>query len=208
MNNKEIIEELNQIFEKYKGYLINVYKNSESLNYKIILVNSVLNRSVAIIEAYKKILDTSNIIILNSLVRMQIDNCIFIYGVFLLCKNGYSIDEISEEIIKNNKKLSQYKINKEKMTDSYIISKINEEYKNKFEEMYKFYCRFIHFSDSALLSSMSVYDNNILELELVTDYSRFTKHINENANSFINLSKFLLIMLDKKWENIKSHKKI
>lgn len=56
--------------KKYKIYIVNEYKNTYNLNHK----NSVLNRSVAIMEAYRQLLETNNIVVLNSLTRMQIDN--------------------------------------------------------------------------------------------------------------------------------------
>ena len=214
MNNKNketkdiIIQELNNIFEIYKLYMINEYKKIDKLNYKIILINSVLNRSIAIIEAYKQIIRTNNIIVLSSLTRMQIDNCIFVYGIYILLENGYEVEELFKNILFDNKKLSDYKIEKQKLYDTYIISKINEEYNNKFEDMYNFYCRFIHYSDSALLSSILAKEDNVLELGLTKDYSRFEHHILENGKSFIELCKFLLVILKQKWKNMKINEEL
>lgn len=214
MNNKNkenkdiIIQHLNNIFEIYKLYMINEYKKIDKLNYKIILINSVLNRSIAIIEAYKQIIKTNNIIVLNSLTRMQIDNCIFVYGIYILLENGYEVEELFKNILFDNKKLSDYKIEKQKLYDTYIISKINEEYNNKFEDMYNFYCRFVHYSDSALLSSILSKEDNVLEFELTKDYSRFEHHILENGKSFVELCEFLLVILKQKWKNIKINEEL
>ena len=129
MNNKNketkdiIIQDLNNIFEIYKLYMINEYKKINKLNYKIILINSVLNRSIAIIEAYKQIIKTNNIIVLNSLTRMQIDNCIFVYGIYILLENGYYIItkdqykmfinnniKCNENVKKCNQNVTQHKV--------------------------------------------------------------------------------------------------
>lgn len=204
MNSKEIIYELNNIVEKYKSMIINEYNKIDLLNHKIILMSSILNRSTAIIEAYKKLMETNNIIVLNSLIRMQIDNCIFIYGVYLLIQNGYSIDVILKEILLNNKKLSSYKINKNKLYDKYIILEIDKEYNNRFKEMYEFYCSFIHFSHKALLTSILVQNESAIEISLSKDFARFKEEVLENSESFIELSKFLLILLSQKWKDIDS----
>lgn len=128
---------------------------------KTSLIFSVLQRSLSRIDAYSKLLKTNNIMVLNSIARTQIDNCIFIYGVYLLIDNSENINDIYNNFIKNNKKLSNYKIKNKQLRDSYIVSEIDKVYSG-FEDMYKFYCRFIHCSDSAVL-----YSTNIIE-----DYSK------------------------------------
>lgn len=195
-------------FEAYKNYLYKQFKKDASLNYKNILMASILNRSISLIEAFKLLLPSNNIIVLNSLIRLQLDNCIFIYGIKLLIDAGYNIDEIGKAIIKENKKLSNYKIDKVKLYDTYIISKLREKYNNNIEDMYNFYCRFVHFSDSALLSSSEIKDDNLLSIGLSKDYSRFEKNVLENANSFSELNKFVLILLDKEWKDIPSGTKM
>ncbi len=195
-------------FEAYKNYFYQQLKKDTSLNYKNILIASILNRSLSLIEAFKLLLPSNNIIVLNSLIRLQLDNCIFIYGIKLLIDDSYNIDEIGKAIIKGNKKLSDYKIDKVKLYDTYIISKLNEKYKNNIEDMYNFYCRFVHFSDSALLSASEIKDDNLLSIGLSKDYSRFEKNVLENANSFSELNKFVLILLNKEWKDIPSGTKM
>ena len=204
MNNDEIVHQLDSIFESYKNYLYREYNKTGVLTYKNALITSILNRSLAIIEAYKTLIITNNIIALNSLIRMQIDNCIFVYGVYLLVDNGYTIKEIFNNIINGNKKLSEYKIEKDKLYDTYIVEQIDNEYKNNFLNMYSFYCRFIHFSDSALLTSIDAKEENMLEVEYSKDYSRFEKYTLQNGKSLIELCKFLLIMINTKWNNIEN----
>lgn len=114
----------------------------------------------------------------------------------MLFDDGHIIYEIGDVIIKKNKKLSEYKIGKNKLYDTYIISELNKKFKCKIEDMYNFYCRYIHFSDSALLFSTPIKDENILSIEFSKDYSKFKKHVRENANSFSELNKFILILLD------------
>ena len=87
------------------------------------------------------------------------------------------------------------------MYDTHIISKLREKYNNIIiEDMYNFYCRFVHFSDSALLSASEIKDDNLLSIGLSKDYSRFEKNVLENANSFSELNKvcFNTLLHDKK----------
>lgn len=202
MTKEEIIKELDVVFEVYKNIIIEETKKNKELTFKFALLISVLNRSNAIIEGYKKLLNTNNIIVLNSLIRMQIDNCIFVYGIYLLNKEGYKTKDLFLNITQSNKKLSEYKIGKNKLYDTYIVKEINNEFKNKFLKSYEFYCRFIHFSDGAIISSVNPKDNNILELELVKDYSRFEQYILTNSITFIEACKFLVILIKTKWTNL------
>lgn len=50
--------------------------------------------------------------VLNSLIRLQLDNCIFVYAIHMLVDAGYNIDDLGENIIHKNRKLSSYKIGK------------------------------------------------------------------------------------------------
>lgn len=201
-------KEYNQEFEVYKSFLKDEYQKTNMIDYKNILMTSVLNRSLSLIEAFKTLLPSNNLMALNSLIRLQIDNCIFIYGVKMLFDAGHSIDEIGGAIIKDNKRLSDYKIEKNKLYDTYIISELSNKYDCKIEDAYNFYCRFVHFSDSALISSSQVSDEDIFSIELSKDYSRFENHILKNANSFLELNKFILLLLKNEWQDIPNGKKM
>lgn len=95
---KEIVKEFDNIFNAYKYYLYNEYKITGTFNYKNILITSILNRSLALIEAYKRLLPSNNIMVLNSLIRLQLDNCIFVYAMHMLVDAGYNIDDLGENI--------------------------------------------------------------------------------------------------------------
>lgn len=202
VNYEELNNKMDEIFEKYKSFLFNYLDGLKIIDYKRILITSILNRSLALIEAYKTLLKSNNLMALNSLPRLQIDNCIFIYGISMLIKSGLDIDALGVAILSKNKKLSEYKIGKQKLYDTYIISELNKKYGMRIEEMYNFYCRFVHFSDSAVFSSTQALDNDTIELALSKDFTRFKKHVKENANSFIEISKFILLLLKNEWKDI------
>lgn len=202
VNYEELNNKMDEIFEEYKSFLFNYLDGLKIIDYKRILITSILNRSLALIEAYKTLLKSNNLMALNSLSRLQIDNCIFIYGISMLIKSGLDIDALGVAILSKNKKLSEYKIGKQKLYDTYIISELNKKYGMRIEEMYNFYCRFVHFSDSAVFSSTQALDNDTIELALSKDFTRFKKHVKENANSFIEISKFILLLLKNEWKDI------
>lgn len=202
VNYEELNKKMDGVFEEYKSFLFNYLDGLEIIDYKRILITSILNRSLSLIEAYKTLLKSNNLMTLNSLSRLQIDNCIFIYGISMLIKSGLDIDTLGVAILSENKKLSEYKIGKQKLYDTYIVSELNKKYGMQIEEMYNFYCRFVHFSDSAVFSSTKALEDDTIELALSKDYTRFKKHIKENANSFIEISKFILLLLKNEWKDI------
>ncbi len=197
----KIISELDKIKDLYIEYLKDFVLRDSIIYYKTIMINAVLQRSLAIIDAYKKLILDNNIMVMNGLIRMQIDNCIYVYGIYMLYEDVKNTNNIFKDTILNNKQLRNFKVNNKNLTDNYIVSKINENQKD-FKAMYKFYCRFVHFSDSAGLLAMEAKDENIMEFSLSTDYSRFDNHVIINGKTFIEVSKLILEYIRKYWEDI------
>lgn len=199
---KQILEDLNNIVIQYQNSMIKIIKNDKALHTKTVMINTILQRSLSIIDAYQRLLTSNNVLILNSLMRLQIDNCIFIYGIYLLCNDGNDIAEIYKDIFINRRRLFEYKINKkEKLYDTFIIERINNDIPN-FKELYEFCCRFIHYSDTASYLTMEAKEESIIEFNLSTNYRRFKKQTIINGNSFVEVSKLVLIMINKYWNNI------
>lgn len=196
------IKKLDTIVGDYKKYLTNVIKKDNLIIYvRTSLIFSVLQRSLSLIEAYKKLIKTNNIMVLNSLSRMQIDNCIFVYGIFLLIENKEDINELYNNFISNKKEFRNYRINDKNLYDGFIVSKLNEKYPT-FKKMYKFYCRFIHCSDSAFLYSTHHIGDDVIEFSLAADYDRYSKDCIINADTFCVLSELLLTLIRDYWKNI------
>ena len=190
---KQILDDLNYIVIQYKNSMTKIIEDDKNLHTKTVMINTILQRSLSIIDAYQRLLTSNNVLVLNSLMRLQIDNCIFIYGIYLLCNDGNDIAEIYKDIFINRKRLFEYKINKkEKLYDTFIIERINNDIPN-FKELYEFCCRFIHYSDK---------EESIIEFNLSTNYRRFKKQTIINGKSFVEVSKLVLIMINKYWNNI------
>lgn len=203
----KIIVELDEIKKQYIEYLKDFILKDNSIYYKTAMINAVLQRSLSIIDAYKKLILDNNIMIMNSLIRMQIDNCIYIYGVHILYEDRKDINKIFKDTILKNKQLKNFKVKSKRLSDYYIVSKIDE-FQVDFKDMYKFYCRFVHFSDSAGLLAMDVKCDNIMEFNLSTDYSRFDNHVIINGKTFIEVSKLVLKYIKIYWGNIESGTKL
>ena len=194
---KQILNDLNSIVVSYQNSIIEIIINDKTLHTKTVMINTILQRSLSIIDAYKRLLSSNNVLVLNSLMRLQIDNCIFIYGIYLLCDDGNDIAEIYKDIFINRKRLFEYKINKkEKLYDTFIIEKINNDIPN-FKELYEFCCRFIHYSDVASYLTMETKEESIIEFNLSTNYRRFKKQVLINGKSFVEVSKLVLRMINK-----------
>ena len=201
---KQILEDLNNIVIQYQNSMTKIIEDDKNLHTKTVLINTILQRSLSIIDAYQRLLTSNNILVLNSLMRLQIDNCIFIYGIYLLCNDGKDIAEIYKDIFINRKRLFEYKINKkEKLYDTFIVEKINNDIPN-FKELYEFCCRFIHYSDTASFLTMEAKEELIIEFNLSANYKRFKKQTIINGKSFVEVAKLVLIMINKYWNNIDS----
>ena len=199
---KQILEDLNNIVIQYQNSMTKIIEDDNNLHTKTVLINTILQRSLSIIDAYQRLLTSNNILVLNSLMRLQIDNCIFIYGIYLLCNDGKDIAEIYKDIFINRKRLFEYKINKkEKLYDTFIVEKINNDIPN-FKELYEFCCRFIHYSDTASFLTMEAKEELIIEFNLSANYKRFKKQTIINGKSFVEVAKLVLIMINKYWNNI------
>ena len=199
---KQILEDLNNIVIQYQNSMTKIIEDDNNLHTKTVLINTILQRSLSIIDAYQRLLTSNNILVLNSLMRLQIDNCIFIYGIYLLCNDGKDIAEIYKDIFINRKRIFEYKINKkEKLYDTFIVEKINNDIPN-FKELYEFCCRFIHYSDTASFLTMEAKEELIIEFNLSANYKRFKKQTIINGKSFVEVAKLVLIMINKYWNNI------
>lgn len=182
---KQILEDLNNIVIQYQNSMTKIIEDDKNLHTKTVLINTILQRSLSIIDAYQRLLTSNNILVLNSLMRLQIDNCIFIYGIYLLCNDEKDIAEIYKDIFINRKRLFEYKINKkEKLYDTFIVEKINNDIPN-FKELYEFCCRFIHYSDTASFLTMEVKEELIIDLI-------FQLIINDLKNKLLLMEKVLL----------------
>ena len=182
-NKKNILSDLDKIISIYEQYMLELIENDPELHTKTIMINTILQRSVAIIDAYKRIIYSNNILVLNSLMRMQIDTCIFIYGIYLLSKENNSIAEIYKGIFIDKRRLSEYVINKrERLCDNYIVGKINKKIP-KFKELYEFCCGFIHYSNTASLLTMETAENLEIDFYLSSDYkpSYVFRHISSTS---------------------------
>ena len=56
VNYEELNNKMDEIFEEYKSFLFNYLDGLKIIDYKRILITSILNRSLALIEAYKTLL--------------------------------------------------------------------------------------------------------------------------------------------------------
>lgn len=199
---KQILDDLNNVVIQYRNSMVKIIENDKSIHTKTVMINTILQRSLAIIDAYQRLLTSNNVLVLNSLMRLQIDNCIFIYGIYLLYNDGNDIAGIYKDIFINGKRLFEYKINKkEKLYDTFIIERINNDIPN-FKELYEFCCRFIHYSDTASYLTMEAKEGSIIEFNLSTDYRRFKKQTIINVKSFVEVSKLVLIMISRYWNDI------
>lgn len=202
MNKDSLIDEINGVVKKYCNYFAKDLCENDVIYTKHILMSTVLQKSVAIIEAFKDALLKNNIIIINSLIRMQIDNCIFIYRTYLInTELDYSTNKIYKSLIKG-KRLDALKINNQTLNDRYIVSEIDKYCSGDFKGLYDFSCGHIHFSSSANNLAVDLKKESTLIINISNDYSKFENDSLISGKSMIECSKLILILINKFWKDI------
>jgi hypothetical protein len=103
-------------------------------------------------RGYIALADSNNYFCAVAMLRMQIENCIRLYGITLVddaCKyirSWMSGDRISK---------FQDTVTNKSLSDSYIASVLDKQYKN-IAAMYKEACSFVHFSERQLYDTAKV----------------------------------------------------
>jgi hypothetical protein len=132
-------------------YIESVDMSNMHFQYNIFL-SCVLDRALSVNRGYITLTDSNNYFCAVTMLRMQIENCIRLYGITLVddaCKyitSWMSGDRICKfQDTATNKSLS----------DSYIASILDKQYKN-IAAMYKEACSFVHFSERQLYDTANV----------------------------------------------------
>ena len=61
VNYEELNNKMDEIFEEYKSFLFSYLDGLKIIDYKRILIKSIMNRSLELIEEYKIILKSNNL---------------------------------------------------------------------------------------------------------------------------------------------------
>jgi hypothetical protein len=133
-------------------YEISQYKGISHVGH---YMASIATRSVSIIKSFEILFNNKLYSTAISLIRLQIDNCLRLYAM-CLCNPEYLLDEVT----KGNpvRKLNDRDGNK--MTDAYLIGKMDE-FLPSFKALYGKTSGFIHFSFEHLKSNNQISQNGL-----------------------------------------------
>ncbi len=134
-----------------KLYIESVDMTNTHFQYNIFL-SCVLDRALSVNKGYMSLTDSNNYFCAVAMLRMQIENCIRLYGMTLVVDDSkYIFDWMAGEKISKFQDVNTHK----SLSDSYIASLLENKYKN-IAAMYKEACGFVHFSKRQLYDTAKV----------------------------------------------------
>lgn len=194
------MKRLNEMSLKLKEQQINlinfmelIVKEDGGLYKRHLLISPILKKTVDIIDS---IIDTTlrcNINVQIALIRLLLDNCIFIKGCSII-----GIDE-SLELIYKKKKLKEFKDSESKknLTDAYLKDLIGKDVV-QFADLYKWACEGVHFTVKACNASQKAFQVNnkrILNMKICVGNIEMKEDIIINAGTAIECCKLIIKMI-------------
>lgn len=133
--NEYLIEELKLLFEKEKEK--NVMFKLSSIHY------SLINRTIELNKGYITLFHCKNYITAISLLRLQVENCLRLFGFTIMDNIPESLNLFLDGV--DYKKLTGN--NGHKLYDTYLAKELDKKMPEfKFHTTYKKYCEIVHFS--------------------------------------------------------------
>ncbi len=126
-----------------------------------LLANAVLHRSINLVQGFATLVEQRNFICAASLLRLQLDNCLRFYAVFLVDDpHGFAM-----EVFKGNqvRKLKDRK--GERMTDAYLVEQLAQIYP-WIARVYGQTSGYIHLSNAHIFNTFAARTPGEAELEV------------------------------------------
>jgi hypothetical protein len=151
-------------------------KTNEKIDYNLFLW-SILNRAMSINRGFLCLTKEDNYLCAIPLMRMQVDNCIRLYGIHCVADphafimswmNGNKISTLKD---KNNHKL----------TDRLLVENLEEKYHN-IVGIYDSACNFVHLSQENLYNTAQAIDGTREITCNITGYDRIPDNVKDNID--------------------------
>ena len=133
---------MDNLLQKLNTFSDNLLKNDGMLYEYHMIVIPLARRAADIIEGFNDVIKKNNLTVAIPLLRMQMDNCIYVYGAHL---SGLSASEILKTEDLEFRKIKDAQTGRN-LTDAYICAKLDAEFKG-FHKLYKYACKYVHYSD-------------------------------------------------------------
>jgi hypothetical protein len=160
---------------------------------------SNINRAISLNKAFILLLENKNSLTGISIVRLQLDNALRL--------NAIKVAENKDDFLNHffeGKPINKYKQNKEKFTDSYLATRLNEEVPGALD-LYNYLCDFIHFSDKHFEVTKTKPLNEEAMFRVVVGNSNVLNESEKNSfyDNMININN-TIIRISKEWLNTKN----
>lgn len=199
MEKENIDEEFVRLFEleiKYKSEVSLIYdfeiSHNNGISHVAHYIASITNRAISLIKSFEILFKTKNYSTAISLVRLQIDNCLRLYAM-TICNPEFLLTEIT----KGNQVRRLKDRDGKKMTDAYLIKKLDEIMPN-LKSLYNETSGFIHFSMEHLKANNKfsekegkMYVETYVGKEIELTKAEKIKHLDNMFNVSFNLYKLI-----------------
>ncbi|MBE6273910.1 MAG: hypothetical protein E7097_08545 [Bacteroides sp.] len=164
--------------------------------------SSIINRAMAINDAYFRLTKLNNYVAAAPYVRMQMDNCISCYAG-LIIDEKHMLKFINHFIA--GKDLYKFKdANKNSMYEKYVVQELNKRYP-MFKKGYEYYNDMIHLSNQHFQSAHSM-KNGRMQIAFEQGSYYTEEEISCHNNNICVVNKQLADMLIKLWLPYKEEK--
>jgi hypothetical protein len=147
---------------RYDGVLLAKDVIGQTLFEDDFYIMSIIDKCIRLIDGFTIMLEKRNLTCMGILLRVQIDNCLRTYAPFVAENQSEVIKSIYNDKNQINKMISK---DGKRMTDAYLrkqLSKIDK----RFDIVYKEASGYIHHSEKAFYSIVSIEEPNTLKFDL------------------------------------------
>lgn len=136
----------------------------QTLTLDDLYTSSVMNRCLHLIDGFTDLVKKRNLVCAGALLRLQLDNCLRLYAIFI----AEDKEAVLMSILDGNNKLSDFKDDQGKrMSDAQLKKRIGD-IDSHFVEVYDQCSGYIHRSEKAFFSMARAGDKNTIGLNIGT----------------------------------------
>ncbi len=191
---KEVIDKLNIQKDAFLDISKEIFDLDKSVNDYNLFIFSVIKRAVDIIDTFNYSTMRYNINTQVPLLRLQVDNCLILQLALLLKDRKTIYFELLDE--KFEIKKYKHPTTKLKLSEGILADEIDNKFP-KFKDLYKFCCKFVHFTRKAINSTVKAKEPLTFEVSICVGNRELKEDVLTNANSLIMVNKVLAYLIEK-----------
>lgn len=148
---------------------------------------SIIDKCLRLIDGFTAMLEQRNLTCAGIFLRVQIDNCMRTYALYI----AENINEVIDSVLDSDIQIKRLKAKDgSRMTDQYLRQQL-EKFDKRFGTVYKSTSGYIHHSEKSFFLISSVKEPNILDLDLGHPLTeKFNQLFQECAEAFLYFVQF------------------